>query len=63
MGNIGMAIAMTLTLGGLGLRTLIDAFFIMSGLRKANERIEREMIQRIQTIQNARNNDAAATRA
>ena len=44
MGDIGYAIAMTLTLGGFGLWTLIDAFLINGAIDKKNEEIERNVI-------------------
>lgn len=44
MGDIGYAIAMTLTLGGFGLWTLIDAFLINGTIDKKNEEIEREVM-------------------
>lgn len=43
LGNTGYAIGMTLTLGGLGLWTLIDAFLINGELRKQNDKIRREV--------------------
>lgn len=44
LGDIGYAIAMTFTLGGLGFWSLIDAFLISGRLRKKNEEIERDII-------------------
>ncbi|WP_239704990.1 TM2 domain-containing protein [Mammaliicoccus sp. E-M24] len=44
MGDIGYAVLMTLTLGGLGLWTLIDAFLINGAIDKKNEEIEREVM-------------------
>ncbi|EIU0354554.1 TPA: TM2 domain-containing protein [Staphylococcus pseudintermedius] len=44
LGDIGYAIAMTFTLGGLGFWPLIDAFLISGRLRKKNEEIERDII-------------------
>ncbi|WOE49062.1 TM2 domain-containing protein (plasmid) [Bacillus thuringiensis] len=38
--DFGMAIAMTLTLGGLGFWALIDVFFIGSRIGKKNEMLE-----------------------
>lgn len=60
LGSIGRGIGMTLTLGGLGFWSLIDAFFIMGALRKKNEKIEWEIIQSIQTLRSARSNDQVA---
>lgn len=47
MGYIGRGVAMTLTLGGIGIWALIDAFFIQGGLRKKNQRIEMDIINEI----------------
>lgn len=44
MGDVGYAVAMTLTLGGLGLWTLIDAFLINGAIDEKNERLEREVM-------------------
>lgn len=55
-----MGIGMTLTLGGLGLWTLVDAFFIMGGIRKANEKIEMDILEKIALMKKARSNDEAA---
>lgn len=50
LGDIGYAIAMTLTLGGFGLWSLIDVFFIGSRLEKKNEELEYNIIQQVKTI-------------
>lgn len=50
LGDIGYAIAMTLTLGGFGLWSLIDVFFIGSRLEKKNEELEYESIQKVKTV-------------
>lgn len=47
MGDIGYAVLMTLTLGGLGLWTLIDAFLINSAIDKKNEEIERDVMVKL----------------
>lgn len=47
LGNIGMGIGMTLTLGGLGIWTLIDVFFINGRLKEINNGIERDSIERV----------------
>ncbi|TFE23521.1 TM2 domain-containing protein [Cohnella luojiensis] len=62
LGRTGSAIAMTLTLGCLGLWTLIDLFLISGMIRKTNEKIERDIITDITLLKNARNN-AASTAA
>lgn len=61
MGSIGMGIAMTLTLGGLGLWSLIDAFFIMGRLRKVNGKIEEKIITEIESLRGR--SQAASSRA
>lgn len=60
MGKIGTGIAMTLTLGGLGLWTLIDIFLISGMINSVNSRIEAEVISEIKLMKNARNKEAAA---
>ena len=60
LGKIGTAILMTITLGCFGLWTLIDAFLLSGNIRKANEQIEMEIIEKIQTMRAARNNDQVA---
>lgn len=47
LGKFKTGIAQTLTLGGLGIWALIDAFFINGMLRKENEKIESEIISQI----------------
>lgn len=47
MGDIGYAVAMTLTLGGLGFWSLIDAFFINGAINKKNEEIEHDVIVKL----------------
>jgi TM2 domain-containing membrane protein YozV len=49
MGHIGYAIGMVLTLGGLGLWTLIDLFLIGSAIEKDNEKVEMDAIQLVKT--------------
>ncbi|MDC7783916.1 TM2 domain-containing protein [Priestia megaterium] len=51
-GNIGMAIAMTLTLGGLGIWSLIDVFMIGGAIEKKNEEIEFKAIQLVKSLNN-----------
>lgn len=50
LGDTGRAVAMTFTLGGLGIWALIDAFFIGKRLAKKNEDIELQLIDRVKTI-------------
>ena len=47
MGDIGYAIAMTLTLGGLGLWTLVDAFLISGAIDNKVDTKERELIAQL----------------
>lgn len=49
-GDIGMGVAMTLTLGGLGIWALIDVFFIGSRIEKKNEELEYDIIQKVKAI-------------
>jgi TM2 domain-containing membrane protein YozV len=60
LGKIGSGILMTLTVGLFGFWTLIDAFLITGMIRKENEKIEAEIIERIQTLRAARANDQVA---
>jgi len=45
LGDVGKGVAMTLTLGGLGVWTLIDAFFISKRLEAKNAELEVSIIQ------------------
>lgn len=47
MGDIGYAVAMTLTLGGLGVWSLIDAFLINGAIDKKNEEVERDVMVKL----------------
>lgn len=47
LGNIGMGIAMTLTIGGLGIWSLIDVFFINGRLKEINNGLEKDVIERV----------------
>ena len=58
LGKTGSAIAMTLTLGGLGIWSLIDLFLISGMIKKKNSEIEAEIISNIKLMKNARANDA-----
>lgn len=50
LGYVGRGIAMTLTLGGLGIWSLIDAFFITGALRNKNDEIELEIIKSVRSF-------------
>jgi len=47
LGDIGRGIAMTLTLGGLGIWALIDAFFISKRLEQKNSELEVDIINQV----------------
>lgn len=49
-GNIGMGIAMTLTLGGLGVWSFIDVFLIGKAIERKNEHMEYEVIQMVKSM-------------
>lgn len=53
LGDIGYAIGMTLTLGGLGFWALIDVFFIGKRLENKTAALEYEIIQKVKTISKA----------
>lgn len=50
LGDIGMGIGMTLTLGGLGFWALIDVFFIGKRLEKKNSDLEMSVIQQVKAL-------------
>ncbi|MHA6482048.1 TM2 domain-containing protein [Paenibacillus sp. strain BS8-2] len=50
LGDVGKGIAMTLTLGGLGVWSLIDVFFIGGRLRIKTERMELDVINRVKAM-------------
>lgn len=54
MGDIGYAIGMTLTLGGLGFWSLIDVFLIGKRLETKNDAVEAEIIQNVITMRGTR---------
>ncbi|KAB2328961.1 TM2 domain-containing protein [Cytobacillus depressus] len=49
-GNVGMGVAMTLTLGGCGFWSLIDVFAIGKAIEKKNEEIEMQAIQTVKGL-------------
>ncbi|AQS58426.1 TM2 domain-containing protein [Desulforamulus ferrireducens] len=63
LGDIGYAIGMTLTLGGLGFWALIDVFLIGSRLRKKTEMLEAEIIQNLKAMKQAKKNSEAEAAA
>ena len=50
LGDYGRAIGMLLTLGGLGLWTLVDAFFIPRALRKSRRRARQQVLLEISAM-------------
>ncbi|MBO9129524.1 TM2 domain-containing protein [Bacillus sp. 165] len=48
--NYGMAIAMTLTLGGLGIWAFIDVFFVGKRVEALNEEIEFDIIRQVKSF-------------
>ena len=50
LGHTGYAIGMLLTLGGLGLWTLIDVFLLGKAVEKHNEKIELEAITTVKAM-------------
>ncbi|MBM6619121.1 TM2 domain-containing protein [Bacillus sp. RD4P76] len=63
LGKTGSAVGMLLTLGGLGIWTLIDLFLINSMVKNTNEQIENEVLAEIRTIKQARKNSEVAATA
>ena len=49
-GDIGMGIGMTLTLGGFGIWSLIDAFLIGKRIEQKNEQLEYRFIQEVKAL-------------
>ena len=47
LGDYGRAIGMLLTLGGLGIWALVDAFFIPSALRRKEDEVREEVLLEI----------------
>lgn len=60
LGKTGTAIAMTLTLGCLGIWTIVDLFLLSGMIRKTNEKIESKIIEEIHLLRNAGMKDVAA---
>lgn len=57
LGKIGSGVAMTLTLGGLGIWTIIDIFLMNGMISKKNSEIESEVISEVKLMKNARNRE------
>lgn len=60
LGRIGTGVAMLLTLGGLGIWSLIDLFLLSGMIRDTNEKIENEVLSEIRMISQAKANSQAA---
>lgn len=54
-GNIGIAIGMLLTLGGLGVWALIDVFFIGKEIERQNDELEMNIINTVKSLNNSNN--------
>lgn len=50
LGDVGYAIGMTLTLGGLGFWALIDVFLIGNRLEKKTAQLEYDIIQKVKAV-------------
>ena len=61
LGDIGYAIGMTLTIGGLGVWTLIDVFIIGKRLETKTAQLEREVIEKVKAMDRKKDNEVAAT--
>jgi TM2 domain-containing membrane protein YozV len=53
LGDIGIAIGMTLTFGGLGIWSLIDVFMIGKRLEEKTRRLEEDMINEVKLYSDA----------
>jgi TM2 domain-containing membrane protein YozV len=58
LGRIGSAVAMTFTLGGLGIWSIIDIFLINGMINKKNSEIETGIISEIKLMKNAKSREA-----
>lgn len=62
LGRTGTAVAMLLTLGGLGIWSLIDLFLLNGMIKETNDRIENDILADIRLYKNAKkNSEIAAT--
>lgn len=58
LGKVGTGVAMTLTLGCLGIWTLVDLFLINGMINKKNTEIESGVISELNLMSNARKKDS-----
>lgn len=60
LGKTGTAVAMLLTLGGLGIWTFIDLFLLNGMIKDTNENIENDILSEIRLLKNAKKNSMEA---
>ncbi|WP_064093103.1 TM2 domain-containing protein [Rossellomorea aquimaris] len=60
LGKTGSAVAMLLTLGGLGIWTFIDLFLVNGMVKSTNEKIESDVLSEIKLYKNAKKNSEVA---
>jgi TM2 domain-containing membrane protein YozV len=60
LGKTGTAVAMLLTVGGLGIWAFIDLFLMNTMVKNTNEEIENNIINEIRTLKQAKANSAVA---
>lgn len=51
-GNVGIGIAMLLTLGGLGIWAFLDVFFIGNAIERKNQETELQIIANVKALAN-----------
>ena len=62
LGKTGTAVAMLLTLGGLGIWAFIDLFLLNGMIRDTNEKIENDILSEIRVLKKAKQNSLAANK-
>jgi TM2 domain-containing membrane protein YozV len=60
LGRTGSAVAMLLTLGGLGIWAFIDLFLLNGMIKSTNQKIENEVLSEISTMNQAKKNSEIA---
>ncbi|MBO8172967.1 MAG: TM2 domain-containing protein [Bacillaceae bacterium] len=63
LGRTGTAVAMLLTLGGLGIWAFIDLFLLNGMIKDTNEKIESEIISEVRLMKQAKQNSEQAAPA